>query len=40
MNRADIVDEVSDLTGLTRAEVSAVFELVLKKISMELAEAA
>ena len=37
MNRADIVDEVSDLTGLTRAEVSAVFELVLKKISTELA---
>jgi len=38
MNRADIVDEVSELTGLTRAEVSAVFEIVLKKIAGELAK--
>jgi len=36
MNRADIVDVVSDQTGLTRAEVSAVFELSLKLISAEL----
>jgi len=37
MNRADIVDEVSEATGLTRAEVSIVFELILKMITTELA---
>lgn len=37
MNRADIIDTVSDATGLTRAEVSAVFEGSLKLIEQELA---
>lgn len=37
MNRADIVTEVADATGLTRAEVSAVFEGALKMIESELA---
>ena len=37
MNRADIVETISDATGLTRAEVSAVFEGSLKLIEQELA---
>ncbi len=37
MNRADIIRNVSDGTGLTRAEVSGVFEGVLKTIESELA---
>ena len=37
MNRADIVESISDATGLTRAEVSTVFEGVLKMIEGELA---
>jgi len=37
MNRADIVARVSDRTGLTRTEVSAVFEGVLQSIEAELA---
>ena len=37
MNRADIVEQVSDATGLTRAEVAAVFEGCLNRISSELA---
>ncbi len=36
MNRADIVEQVSDATGLTRAEVAAVFEGCLKMIEAEL----
>lgn len=38
MNRAEIVEKVSEATGLTRAEVSAVFEGILKSIEYELAE--
>ncbi len=38
MNRAEIVENVSDATGLTRAEVSAVFEGILKTIENSLAE--
>jgi len=38
MNRADIVEKVADATGLTRAEVSAVFEGILKLIENELTE--
>ena len=38
MNRADIVERVSDATGLTRAEVAAVFEGILKSIESELSE--
>lgn len=37
MNRADIVESVSNATGLTRAEVSAVFEGILKSVEAELA---
>ena len=37
MNRADIVEGISDATGLTRSEVSAVFEGILKMIQAELA---
>ena len=38
MNRVDIIEGVSDKTGLTRAEVSAVFEGVLKMIQVELSK--
>jgi len=38
MNRALIIESVSDATGLTRAEVSAVFEGCLKMIEQELAQ--
>jgi nucleoid DNA-binding protein len=37
MNRADIVETVADAIGLTRAEVSAVFESALKLIEQDLA---
>lgn len=37
MNRADIVEQVSDATGLTRAEVAAVFEGCMSTIAAELA---
>ncbi|HHE46655.1 MAG TPA: HU family DNA-binding protein [Bacteroidetes bacterium] len=37
MNRAEIIESVSDRTGLTRLEVSAVFEGILKMIESELA---
>lgn len=37
MNRADIIESVSEGTGLTRSEVSAVFEGVLRLIESELA---
>ncbi len=37
MNRADIIESVSDATGLTRTEVAAVFEGVLKTIEDQLA---
>lgn len=36
MNRADIVERVSVATGLTRSEVTAVFEGILKSIQDEL----
>ena len=38
MNRAEIVENVSDATGLTRAEVSAVFEGILKTIENSLSD--
>ncbi|MBM3329180.1 MAG: HU family DNA-binding protein [Calditrichaeota bacterium] len=38
MNRADIIQNVSDATGLTRSDVSAVFEGALKMIESELAK--
>jgi DNA-binding protein HU-beta len=38
MNRADIVEGISEKTGLTRTDVSAVFEGVLKMIEGELAK--
>jgi nucleoid DNA-binding protein len=38
MNRADIVESISEKTGLTRTDVSAVFEGVLKMIEGELAK--
>ncbi len=37
MNRADIIEKVSNATGLIRAEVAVVFEGVLKTIEKELA---
>ncbi len=37
MNRADIIENISDKTGLTRIEVSTVLEGVLKMIESELA---
>ncbi len=37
MNRAKIVKEISEATGLTRNEVTAVFEGILDAISGELA---
>jgi len=37
MNRADIIENISERSGLTRAEVSAVFEGILKMIESELA---
>ena len=37
MNRAEIVERVSTATGLTRTEVAAVFEGILKSIEGELA---
>ena len=37
MNRATIVGEVADATGLTRNEVTAVFEGILDSIAKELA---
>ncbi|NQT35701.1 HU family DNA-binding protein [bacterium] len=37
MNRAEIIENISKKTGLTRAEVTAVFERVLKMIESELA---
>lgn len=36
MNRADIVSQVAAATGLTRSEVFAVFEGILKLIESEL----
>jgi nucleoid DNA-binding protein len=38
MNRADITESVSDATGLSKSEVSAVFEGILKMIENELAK--
>jgi len=38
MTKADIVDTVAGATGLTRSEVSAVFDGVLKVIASELAD--
>ncbi len=38
MNRAEIIERVSNATGLTRAEVAVVFEGVLKSIESELAK--
>ncbi len=38
MNRAEIIDQVSKATGLTRGEVAVVFEGVLKAIESELVE--
>ncbi len=38
MNRADIVEQVSNATGLTRTEVAVVFEGILKSIEKELTE--
>lgn len=38
MNRAEIIENVSDATGLTRAEVSAVFEGILKTIEISLSD--
>jgi DNA-binding protein HU-beta len=37
MNRADIVGKIAEATGMTRAEVSTVFEGILKLITAELA---
>ena len=36
MNRADIIETISDRTGLTRTEVSVVFESILWMIEEEL----
>jgi len=36
MNRADIIEAISDRTGMTRSEVSTVFEGILKMIQDEL----
>jgi len=36
MNRADIVENIADKTGLTRTDVTAVFEGILKLIESEL----
>lgn len=38
MNRAEIIENVSDATGLTRGEVSTVFEGILQMITGELAK--
>ncbi len=38
MNRAEIIDTVSEATGLTRKEVGAVFEGILLSIENELAQ--
>jgi len=38
MNRADIIESISEKTGLTRTDVSAVFEGVLKMIEVELSK--
>ncbi|MDP8240729.1 MAG: HU family DNA-binding protein [Candidatus Hatepunaea meridiana] len=38
MNRADIIENISKKTGLTRTDVSAVFEGILKMIESELSE--
>ena len=37
MNRADIIETIADATGLTRAEVSAVFTGILQSIENALA---
>jgi nucleoid DNA-binding protein len=37
MNRAEIIASISNQTGLTRTEVSVVFEGILKLIESELA---
>ena len=37
MSRAEIIETISEKTGLTRTEVAAVFEGVLKMIESELA---
>ena len=36
MNRAEIIESISGRTGMTRAEVTAVFEGILKMIQDEL----
>jgi len=38
MNRAGIIHDVAEATGLTRNEVAAVFEGILKMIENELAK--
>jgi len=37
MNRAEIIEKISNQTGLTQVEVSVVFEGILKLIESELA---